>query len=169
MINSNVLVLNLDYEPISVIKVKRAIILTLLGKAELVETYDGKRIRSVSMSLPLPSIVRLHRYIHLKNRDIPLTRRNILRRDGYTCQYCGSKEGPMTVDHIIPKKYGGRDTWENLVCACTECNAKKGDHKPDEVGMKLLKKPRKPHFFTFVYSSVGIPDKKWKPYLFMSS
>jgi 5-methylcytosine-specific restriction endonuclease McrA len=96
-----------------------------------------------------------------------LTRKNIIKRDGGRCQYCNQKKPKMTVDHIIPKIYGGKDTWENLVCACMECNNKKGHHTPEQVGMKLHKKPRKPNHITFIQQFVGVSDNRWRRYLFM--
>jgi len=110
MLNRNVLVLNQNYEPLSVCSVKRAVILVYLGKAEIIEKHDGYMIRSVSVSIPLPSVVRLGFYIHVPHKRILLTRKNIIQRDGHRCQYCGENHGAMTVDHVIPKIYGGKDT-----------------------------------------------------------
>ena len=73
----------------------------------------------------------------------------------------------MTVDHVIPRRVGGKDTWENLVCACTKCNNMKGDRTPEQASMKLLKKPTKPNHITFIQRFIGISDKRWRPYLFM--
>ena len=169
MLNRLVLLLNQNYEPVSIIRAKKAIVLIFLGKAEIVEKYDGVKIRSPSTEIPLPSIVRLYRYVNIHRREIPLTKKNVLKRDNYTCQYCGKRKGTMTVDHVIPKRLGGKDTWENLVCACIECNTKKGDRTPEEAGMKLLKKPAKPTYFQLLYSRITLPDEKWKQYLFLSS
>jgi len=166
-VNSNVLVLNQNYEPLSVCSVRRAIIMQLLGKVEIVETFDGKRIHSVSRSLPQPSVVRLSWYVKVPYKRILLTRRNILKRDKHTCQYCGDTRGKMTVDHVIPKSYGGTDSWENLVCACDRCNNRKGDLPPEKAGMKLARKPRRPNHITFIQSFIGISDDRWKPYLFL--
>ena len=116
-LNRNVLVLNQDYEPIAICNAKKAIILVYLGKAEIVESYSY-RIRSVSRTMPFPCVVRLQIYIYRPFKPVMLNRKNILRRDHHTCQYCGKKSGPMTVDHIIPKQYGGKHSWENLVAAC---------------------------------------------------
>ncbi len=167
LLNQNVLVLNQNYEPFSVCSARRAFILIFLGKAEMIEKYDGVKIRSVTLSFPLPSVVRLGRYIHVPHKKILLTRRNILIRDQHTCCYCGSKRGPMTVDHIIPKNMGGDDVWENLVCACEKCNNKKGDRTPSRAGMKLLKKPTRPNHITYIQHFIGVADQRWKPYLFM--
>ncbi len=161
-----VLVLNNTFEPINITKIKRAISLLYLDKAELLEKYDFK-IRSPSTSIDAPSVIRLKYYVKIRRREIPLTKKNILKRDHYTCQYCGKKGGNLTIDHVIPKQLGGEDTWENLVCACAECNAKKGGRTLEEAGMKLLKKPSKPHFILFLLHNSKLPDEKWKTYLFL--
>jgi 5-methylcytosine-specific restriction endonuclease McrA len=166
--NSKVLVLNQNYEPMSVCNAKKAIILLYLGKAELVEAHDGKVVRSVSMALPFPSIVRLSVYIRVPFKKIILSRKNILRRDGHRCQYCGRGDLPLTVDHVIPKSHGGDDTWENLVCACVQCNNKKGDRTPEEAEISLIRKPTRPNHVMFIRHFVGRIDERWKPYLFMN-
>jgi 5-methylcytosine-specific restriction endonuclease McrA len=163
-----VLILNQNYEPMSVINVKKAIVLLYLGKAELIEAYHGRELRSVSMHMPFPSIVRLSVYIHIPYKKIILSRKNILRRDGHRCQYCGRTDSTLTVDHIIPKCKAGEDTWENLVTACVECNNAKGDRSPDQASMKLLRRPMKPNHVTFIRHFVGTVDERWKPYLFMN-
>lgn len=152
----------------SVCNVKKAIILLYLGKAELIEAYDGKRIRAVSMSMPFPSIVRLGVYIHVPYKKIILSRKNILRRDGHRCQYCGRSDVSLTVDHIIPKARSGEETWENLVTACVACNNRKGDRTPEEAHLKLLRKPLRPNHVMFIRHFVSNIDERWKPYLFMN-
>jgi 5-methylcytosine-specific restriction endonuclease McrA len=166
-LNHNVLVLNQNYEPLSVCSARRAIVLLFLGKAELIETYDGAKIRSVLQSFPLPSVVRLDRFIKAPRKRILLTRKNVLIRDSHTCCYCGSNKGSMTVDHIIPKNIGGGDSWENLACACDKCNNKKGGRTLVQAGMKLLRKPTRPNHITYIQRFVGVTDSRWKPYLFM--
>ena len=167
MLNKNVLVLNQNYEPLSVCSVKRAVLLMLLGKVEMIETMDGLYLRSVSSSIRVPSVVRLGLYVKTPRKRILLSRKNILKRDGNRCMYCGKSDGPMTIDHVIPKKLGGEDTWENLVCACTRCNHKKGDRTLEQANMKLIKKPSRPNHLMFIQRYVGISDNNWKPYLFM--
>jgi 5-methylcytosine-specific restriction endonuclease McrA len=166
-LKSKVLVLNQSYEPISICSVKKAIHLLLLTKAELVAPKNGLQLHSVNFRIPLPSIIRLSRYIKIPYKKIELSRKNILRRDGYRCQYCGTTTGNLTVDHIIPKSRGGADTWENLVTACISCNNKKGNRTPEEAGMKLIARPRKPNHIIFIKNFVGSSiDSQWKPYLF---
>lgn len=164
--DKKVLILNQNYEPLNVSTVKRAIVLVAIGKAESIVTFE-ERIRAERVAFRRPSVVRLQRYIRFRPREIPLTKRNILRRDNYTCQYCGTKEGPMTVDHVIPKHLGGTDSWENLVCACLSCNNKKGYRTPEEAGMKLLRRPTKPNYFLFLLDGKKVPDERWRPFLFL--
>lgn len=166
MLNTRVLILNQNYEPLSVCTAKKAIILIYLGKAEIIERYD-RLVRSVSLAIPLPSIVRLSRFVKMPRKRVILSRRNIIKRDRHQCQYCGATDKPVTVDHVIPKERGGGDTWENLVCACVSCNAKKGNRTPEEAGMRLLRQPRRPNHLIFIQHFVGIADERWKPYLFM--
>ena len=162
------LVLNHNYEPLSVCNVKKAAILLLLGKAELIEASDGWSLHSVSMTMPFPSIVRLSIYVRIPYKKIVLSRKNILRRDGHRCQYCGRADAPLTVDHVIPRAKGGEDSWENLVAACVRCNNKKGDRLPGEAMMPLRRKPIRPNHVMFIRDVVGSVDDRWKPYLFMN-
>ena len=166
VLNRRVLLLNQSYEPLMLIGVKRAIILLINEKVDTLENYN-EIIHAVSLSLQVPSVVKLKYYAKIKRKEIVLSRRNILKRDGYTCQYCNIKSVPMTVDHIIPKNNGGIDSWDNLVAACVPCNARKGKHALSNIDMKLSKVPRKPtvilHLQKFVKNSQG----SWRPYLFM--
>jgi len=166
ILNKHVLVLNQNYEPLSVCNTKKAVILIFLGKAELIEQGDGE-IRSISTSIPCPSVVRLSMYIKVPRKRIVLSRKNIIKRDNHKCQYCGVTDSPMTVDHVVPKVRGGTDSWENLVCACIKCNNKKGNRAPEVAGIKLLRTPVRPTHLTFIRHFIGIKDEKWKPYLFM--
>ncbi len=152
----------------SVCNVKKAVILLYLGKAELIEANGSEVLRSISVSMPFPSIVRLGVYIHVPYKKIILSRKNILRRDGHRCQYCSRGDTTLTVDHIVPKSTGGEDTWENLVTACVECNNRKGNRTAEKAHMKLLRKPIKPNHVTFIRHFVGQVDDRWKPYLFMN-
>ena len=166
-LNAKVLILNQNYEPMSLINAKKAIILLYLGKAELIEAHSGHRIRAVSMSMPFPSIVRLSMYVRVPFKNIILSRKNILRRDAHRCQYCGRADIALTIDHVIPLSRAGEDTWENLVCACVRCNNKKGDRTPDEAFMPLRKKLMRPNHVTFIRHVMGSLDERWKPYLFL--
>lgn len=166
ILNQAVLVLNQSYEPLHVCSVRRAIVLIFRGRAEVVEELD-LRIRTVSESFPVPSVVRLAVYVRVPPKPLALTKRNILKRDGFQCQYCGVRRGPFTIDHVIPRSHNGRDTWDNLVCACHRCNNRKGDRTPAETGLALLRKPKSPNRVTFIRHHIGIPDRRWRPYLFI--
>ncbi len=167
-ISGRVLILNQSYEPITVCSVQKAVILLYLDKAEIVAETEGRWIRSVSQRLPFPSVIRLRRYKRVPYKQIMLSRKNILRRDGHRCQYCGTSASPLTVDHIVPRSHGGRDTWENLVTACVRCNNIKSNRTPEHAGMYLRSIPRKPSHVTFIVHSVGHVDTHWRPYLFMA-
>ena len=143
LLERTVLVLNQNYEPLNVCSVRRALLLILRGKAEAVEKMN-EVIHSVSQEYPVPSVVRLGRYIRAPRRRVVLSKRNILKRDNHQCQYCGSKEGKLTVDHIVPRTKGGQGTWENLVCACALCNNKKGEHRPEQVGLDTAQQTQAP-------------------------
>lgn len=166
MLDRYVLVLNQNYEPFSICSAKRAIVMVFLGKAEIVER-EVLEVHTVSRAYPLPSVVRLFVYITIPRKKILLTRKNILKRDGHRCQYCGQKRHPLTVDHVIPKNNGGSDSWENLVCACARCNNLKGQRTPEEAGLALQRQPRRPNYLMFIRHFVGIADQRWRRYLFL--
>jgi 5-methylcytosine-specific restriction endonuclease McrA len=167
-LNRNVLIVSQNYEPMSIITARKAVVLIYLGKAEIIERHPRWVIRSVRQSMPFPSIVRLVSFVHVPHKRIVLSRKNVIKRDGHRCQYCGATHKPVTVDHILPKKRGGEDTWENLVCACVLCNNRKGNRTPEEAGMRLLRKPQKPNHLFFIQHFMGVVDEQWKPYLFMN-
>lgn len=168
MLNSRVLLLNQNYEPLTLCRARRALVLLYMNKAEMVEPYDSIYAHAQNIQIQIPSVLRLNYYVKVVRREIPMTKRNILRRDNNQCQYCGKTSGSMTTDHVLPRVLGGSDSWENLVCACVECNTKKGNAPLNKSGMKLLKKPKKPHFFTFILSSLGNIPQPWRQYLFLS-
>jgi 5-methylcytosine-specific restriction endonuclease McrA len=164
--NTEVLVLNQDYQPISVCSVQRSVKLVFLEKAELLHDDPDKVIRTVNDEYSYPSVIRLRRYIRLPYAKIVLSRRNIMKRDRSTCQYCGTKSD-LTLDHVLPKSRGGADSWENLVTACNTCNVKKGNRTPDEAGMPLKIKPYRPVHITFFQNLLNGVQDHWKPYLYM--
>ncbi|MDA0747060.1 MAG: HNH endonuclease [bacterium] len=166
VLNKSVLVLNQSYEPIHVCSVRRAIVLVFRGRAEIIESMDFC-IRSVTEQFPVPSVVRLALYVRIAPKQLALSKKNVLKRDGHQCQYCGTRKGPMTVDHVRPRTLGGKDTWENLVCACLACNNRKSDRAPEQAGLELLRRPRKPNHVTFISHLIGVSDNRWRPYLFM--
>ncbi len=143
--NESVLVLNANYEPLNVCNTKRALGLMMTGKAEIIANGRG-HIRTVSRAIPNPSVVRLSRMIHRPRPRVKLTKREIFRRDGYQCQYCGCRQENcnLTIDHIMPRYRGGEYSWGNLVACCSSCNRRKGGRTPEEAGMRLRKKPVEP-------------------------
>jgi 5-methylcytosine-specific restriction endonuclease McrA len=145
MIDRRVLVLNADYQPLNVCALPRAVCLIYLGKAQIIETSETP-IHSIGRKYPNPTVIRLQTYIKKPYTPVKLSRKSILTRDNYTCQYCGAKEKQMTVDHVVPKRHGGKTEWENLVCSCRACNSRKGGRLIKEAGMKLKRKPFRPHF-----------------------
>lgn len=138
-----VLVLNANFEPMNVCNTRRAITLILAGKASLVLNGRGE-IHTVSQVYPRPSIIRLVNMVKRPRPHIKLTKREILRRDNYSCQYCGQSAPHMTVDHVIPRHMGGEHTWENLVTACPACNHRKGGRTLEQAHMRLIRKPTEP-------------------------
>ncbi len=120
-------------------------VLLLTGRAELVEEYEDKTIRSVTQSYNLPRILRLFNR-HKSSKTVRFTRQNVFWRDSHRCQYCGLRlsSSDLTFDHVIPSSRGGPTTWENIVSACHPCNTKKGSKTPKEAGLKLLKPPKEP-------------------------
>lgn len=158
------MVLNQDNSPISVCTVQRAFLLTYLRKTELVEAANGYRLHSVSRSFPMPSVIRLTRYVNVPYKGVALTRQNVFKRDNFSCQYCGT-DRELTLDHVTPRSKGGRSAWNNLVTACKRCNTRKGDNTPDEAGIKLRIKPFRPTYVMFLRDYSGFHCEEWKPYL----
>ena len=141
-----VLVLNQTYEPLQFTNARRAVVLLLSGKAESVEA-SPRVLRSPSRVFPLPAVIRLGVYIRKPFLDrVAFNKKNILRRDGYTCQYCNRRGERLTVDHVVPRSRGGDTSWTNVVAACLRCNLRKGNRFLDEVPMRLLREPVHPKF-----------------------
>ena len=138
-----VLVLNANYEPLDVCTVRRAVVLLVSGKAHLVLNGRGV-IRTVRRTFDVPSVIRLAYMVKRPRPRVPLTRLEIFRRDNYTCQYCGRRVAHPTVDHVVPRRLGGGDSWDNLVTACAACNARKGGRTLEEAHMRLLRPPAPP-------------------------
>ena len=141
-----VLVLNYSFEPLHFTNARRAITLLLSGKAEAVEA-SPRVVRSPSRAFALPAVIRLATFIRKQFLDrVAFNKKNILRRDGYTCQYCSRRGERLTVDHVLPRSRGGETSWTNVVAACLKCNLKKGNRLPHEVSMRLLREPIHPRF-----------------------
>lgn len=160
-----VLVLNANFEPIHVCTTRRALGLVLNGKASLV--LDGRgEIHTVAETFPKPSVIRLDRMIKRPRPVIKLTKREILRRDEYTCQYCGQHASYLTVDHIIPRRLGGRHSWDNLVAACPPCNHRKGGRTIEQAQMRLLRSPKEPPASAMYLFARHLGDnQEWIPFI----
>ena len=164
--NAAVLLLNLNYEPLNVCNVRRALVLLDLGKAEVLE-YNGLLIRTTRRTYPCPSVIHLVYLIHRPRPHARLTRREIFIRDDYTCQYCGSRMRELTLDHVIPVHRGGPHTWENLVSACPRCNHRKGGRTVEEAHLRLLHTPVHPrstsYFLFYQYLQTHTDWQKFIP------
>lgn len=160
------LVLNATYEPLNVCTVRRALVLILKQKAEVLENGDGV-LRSETMSLDRPEVIRLVSFVRVP-RDIHrrrITRKAVLARDGWACQYCGSDKPGLTVDHVIPRSRGGESVWENIVAACAACNRRKGNRMPHEIRMHPRNRPRPPGPTVFIRIAAPRTPGTWEQYL----
>ncbi len=161
-----VLVLNATYEPINVCTVRRATVLLLKQKAEVLEEGKG-RLRSERLALERPTVIRLITYVRVP-RDVhrrKITRKAVLARDSWTCQYCGSEKPGLTVDHVIPRSKGGESSWENIVASCAPCNRKKGNKLPREARMHPRTNPRPPGPTVFIRIAAPKVPSTWEQYL----
>lgn len=166
MINLPVLVLNQTYEPLSICRVRRALVLLQLDKAEMLENGVGF-IHSASDTFPVPSVIKLGYIIRRPRPQKKLTRFEIFDRDQYTCQYCGKETRQLTIDHVIPRYREGKHAWENMVSACVPCNRHKAGRTPSEARMKLLRPPQPPrdnHRFHLPYH-YRQARSEWQKYL----
>lgn len=157
------LVLNATYEPLCVVPSRRALMLVLAAKAELVHATDAM-FRSERVALPEPSVVRLDYYVKVPYQArVALNRRAVFARDGHRCQYCGASA--ENIDHVIPKSKGGLHVWDNVVAACRPCNTRKRDRLLEDSGMKLRRPPVIPRERTWILVSSGSVRPDWEPYL----
>ena len=166
MVNYPVLVLNQGYEPLAICRARRAVVLILQGKAQMLENGAGF-IHSAREIFPLPSVIRLDYFIKRPHRQRKVTRFEIFNRDRYTCQYCGKQTRQLTLDHVMPRYRGGQHTWENVVSACMACNRRKAGRTPQEAGMKLLRQPTAPGgnpLFNIPYQYLQT-QQQWHKYL----
>jgi 5-methylcytosine-specific restriction endonuclease McrA len=165
---TEVLVLNASYEPIRIIPTRRALVLLLQRKAELVEAGDAV-VRSAGSHMALPLVVRLLRYVNIPRvRRLACTRRAVLVRDRETCQYCGAQPGraQLTIDHVLPRTQGGTTAWENVVAACAACNHRKGGRTPEQAGMSLLRPPRQPATLAIALHTTLEHHTAWHKYTY---
>ncbi|MGN6607184.1 MAG: HNH endonuclease [Jatrophihabitans sp.] len=157
------LVLNATYEPLCVVPLRRAVVLVLAGKAVVVETTDDV-MHSASLIVPVPTVVRLARYVRVPyRREVPLTRRAVLERDAHICVYCGVKAD--TIDHVRPRSRGGAHIWTNVVAACARCNHRKGDRLLSELGWHLATPPRQPPASLALLHGWSARNPTWSQYL----
>jgi 5-methylcytosine-specific restriction endonuclease McrA len=167
------LLLNSTYEPLSVISWQKAVSLWFTDKVEIVEDYDDFSLRSMTIEIKCPAVVRLLKYVKFKNRTAKFSRINVFRRDNFTCQFCRDQPGVpnLTFDHVLPRAQGGKTTWSNIVTACLPCNSRKGNRTPASAGMALLSKPVRPSEtdrFRFSFSFPKTPDA-WRDYLYWNT
>ena len=164
-----VLVLNASYEPINVCAARRALVLVLKGVASTEEHANG-HVHSARQSVKVPSVIRLLEYRRIPHQSRALSRKNILMRDRYTCQYCQRtlSTNELTLDHVMPRSRSGGTSWENLVACCNPCNNRKGNRTPEEAGMRLLRapKPFSLHTSRHLMRLLGKSDDSWRKYLF---
>lgn len=162
-----VLLLNATYQPICSVTMKRAIVLVLQGKAEVVSSYEGREMRSENLSIPAPSVIRLLKFVAIPRfRKAYLTRRAILQRDGNECCYCGGKAN--TMDHIVPRSKGGKHSWDNVVACCFPCNQRKDDKSLEEIGWAMRYKPSRPEGPKRFLLIVGRVDPSWEEWIAMA-
>ncbi len=159
------LVLNATYEPINVCTVRRAVVLLLKDKAEMIERSE-RELHSATSTMSRPVVIRLVSYVRIP-RDThrrKITRRAVFARDDWTCQYCGARSN-LTVDHVVPRSKGGGSSWDNIVASCAPCNRRKGNALPRQVGMRLLKQPRTPSAHVFIQVASPTIPAAWQQYL----
>lgn len=158
------LVLNAGYEPLAVVSFKRALVLVLAGKATILASDRDHPVVGTTGSWDRPSVILLRRYVRVPSgRNVPVSRRGVLRRDGQRCAYCGA--GATTIDHVLPRSRGGADSWENLVACCLRCNNIKGDRTPQEMGWALRVTPKAPHGTAWLVRGVERAQPQWEEFL----
>ena len=163
---SRALVLNATYEPLCVVPIRRAIILVMKEKAEILHAGDGS-LRSARQALPVPSVIRLVHFVRVPYRArASLSRRAVFVRDSHECQYCGASA--ENIDHVVPRSRGGLHEWENVVAACRRCNSRKENKTPQEAGMHLRRRPGVPREWAWIVVAVGAVAPEWEPYLRVS-
>lgn len=188
ILQEKVLVLNKYYQAIQITTVQKAICHLVKGSAKVItpawtthtledwikitkfhENGNSKIIRSPSISILVPDAIYLPYYESLPKTEVVFSRKNLLLRDRYTCQYCGKylkNPKERTIDHVIPKSRGGKTVWTNVVLCCKKCNLKKGDRTPEEAGLKLLKKPKAPKWQALILEEFPKHKKDvWKVFL----
>ena len=160
---SGALVLNATYEPLCVVPSRRAAVLVLAERADILHE-TGQVLHSEHLAVPVPSVIKLRTFVKVPfRRRAPLNRRGIFARDAHRCQYCGATA--ESIDHVVPRSKGGEHAWENVVAACRPCNVHKGDRLLHATSMELRRAPRVPRELTWVAVAVGMVPELWEPYL----
>ena len=160
-----VLVLNANFEPLNVCTIRRAMGLIFSDKASMLVNGRGE-IHTARALYPAPSVIRLDRIIKRPRPHIKLNKQEIFRRDDYTCQYCGNRSDDLTLDHVIPRRLGGKHSWENLVTACRGCNHRKGGRMVESAGMALHRKPNAPAATAhYIFSRYLHSNTEWSNYI----
>ncbi|HEY0638673.1 MAG TPA: HNH endonuclease [Pseudonocardiaceae bacterium] len=161
-----VLLLNATYEPLTALPLRRAVVLMVCGKAEVVHgDSSGLVLHSAAASVEVPSVIRLRTYVYVPYRArVPLTRAALMHRDRYRCVYCGARA--ETIDHVVPRSRGGQHTWENCVASCARCNHRKADRLLAELGWRLRADPAAPRGQHWrLLATLVDADPLWLPYL----
>lgn len=162
------LLLDRAYRPVLALSWRRALLLELGGRVEVLEYYS-RRVRTPSRDFPLPAVLRAPMRVDPAPGRVALTRRNVMLRDGHSCVYCGASAGvKLTIDHVVPRSRGGRSTWDNVVTACGPCNRRKGDRTPEELGIRLQRRPAPPTALQLGRRGmivVSNPPEEWRPWL----
>ncbi|MBK6683084.1 MAG: HNH endonuclease [Deltaproteobacteria bacterium] len=164
------LLLDATFRPIARVSWRRAITWWMLEKVEVLEAYEDREVRSVSLTVQMPAVVRLVKNVHVRFAGVRLSREHLYARDQGRCQYCGKKllRREATFDHVRPRCQGGRTEWTNVVIACLGCNQKKGGRTPLQAGMTLRMVPKAPRglpgTFYVALGEGGMPPS-WRQYL----
>lgn len=164
------LILNASFEPLHVVSWQRALQLLFQGKVEVIEESD-KEVHTVRLTIKVPAVLRLLTYVPLakKKQIVRFSRMNVFLRDNHICQYCGQAFAKLhlTLDHVIPIVQGGQTSWENIVTACKPCNQRKGGRTPAQAGLRLVQRPRQPHWLPTASLQLGVTKtpERWKIYL----
>ncbi len=159
-----VLVLNTTYEPLNVCSPRRALVLLLKQRAEVLE-YSDRTLRSEHEQFRVPYVIKLREYVSVpRGKSRRISRRALFARDRHRCQYCGAAR-QLTIDHVLPRSKGGTHTWDNVVTSCASCNLRKGDRTPAAANMRLARPPRPPSASSFVYMYADDIHDSWLPYI----
>lgn len=188
-LNQHVLVLNRCWQAVNVCTVQRAFALLYTGHAQVVNqdengfnTYSFKEwcdvpadldeaassVQTVSVRIRIPRIILLMFFDRVPNKDVKFTRQNVFERDKNTCQYCGRKfeRKDLNIDHVVPRQHGGLTTWTNIVCSCIPCNSRKANRTPEQAGMHLIRRPKKPRWRPFLeIQFTKSADRSWSHFL----